>query len=449
MNPILIHNALIINEHIKQKGSVLIESGKISEVYTEKDLPEAILQQSQVIDAENKILIPGVIDDHVHFREPGLTHKADIYSESKAAIAGGVTSYMEMPNTKPPAVTMSQLKEKFGIAEKNSFANFSFYLGATNANIKEIKSIDPREICGVKIFMGASTGNMLVDNRSSLEQIFVESPVLISAHCEDEKTIQNNIQHYSEQFSGEIPVAYHPIIRSEEACYKSSSMAVELARKYRARLHLLHLSTAKELELLERTRFDSNKHITAEACIHHLWFDDKDYNNYGTRIKWNPAIKKARDREALLKGVNTHAIDVVATDHAPHLLEEKNNTYLKAPSGAPMVQHSLLAMLEFHHRKKLSLNTIVEKMCHAPADIFNISKRGYIRKGYWADLVLIDPIKPHRVHKENILYKCGWSPLEGQIYSSRISHTFVNGKIAYQNGQINEEKNARKLTFER
>ena len=449
MKPILIHNALIINEQIKQKGSVLIESGKISDIFTGEDIPEATLQQSQVIHADNKILIPGVIDDHVHFREPGLTYKADIGSESKAAIAGGITSYLEMPNTKPPAVTLEGLREKFEIAEKHSFANYSFYLGATNENIDEIKNINPREVCGVKTFMGASTGNMLVDNRSSLEQIFAESPVLIAAHCEDESTIRNNTQFYKEKFHGEIPVEYHPLIRSEEACYKSSSLAVELAQKYQARLHILHLSTAKELELIEKSRFNPYKKITAEACIHHMWFDDSDYANYGTRIKWNPAIKTAHDRKALMEGIKSHAIDVVATDHAPHLMEEKDNTYLKAPSGGPMVQHSLLAMLEFYHRKKLSLNTIVEKMCHTPADIFNISKRGYIRKGYWADIVLIDPFKKYRVNRENILYKCGWSPLEGQIFSSSISHTFVNGKIAYQNGQINEEKNARKLTFER
>ncbi|MGM0530080.1 MAG: dihydroorotase [Bacteroidota bacterium] len=449
MKPILIYNALIVNEETKKRGSVLINYGKISEVFIERDLPKPVLQQSQVIDAENKILIPGVIDDHVHFREPGLTHKGDIYSESKAAIAGGVTSYMEMPNTKPPAVTLDQLKEKFRIAEKNSFANYSFYLGATNENIAEIKSLNPREICGVKTFMGASTGNMLVDNSSSLEQIFAESPVLIATHCEDETTIRNNTQYYKEQFNGAIPVEYHPLIRSEEACFKSSSLAVELAYKYGTRLHILHLSTAKELELLEKTRFNSNKQITAEACIHHLWFDERDYKQYGTRIKWNPAIKKASDRKALLDGVNTNAIDLIATDHAPHLVKEKDNTYLKAPSGGPMVQHSLLAMLEFYYRGEVSLSTIVDKMCHTPADIFKISKRGYIRKGYWADLVLIDPFKQYHIHKNNILYKCEWSPLEGRIFNSRITHTFINGKIAYQNGQINEEKNARKLTFER
>lgn len=449
MIPLLIHNAFIVNEETKKTGSVLIENEKISEIFIEKDLPKAILQQSQVLDAKNKILIPGVIDDHVHFREPGLTHKADIYSESKAAVAGGVTSYMEMPNTKPPAVTMDQLKEKFRIAEQNSFANYSFYLGATNENIEEIKNLNPREVCGVKTFMGASTGNMLVDNTASLEQIFDESPVLIATHCEDETIIRNNTQYYKEQFNGTIPVEYHPLIRSEEACFKSSSRAVELAHKYGARLHILHLSTAKELKLLEKTRFNSNKQITAEACIHHLWFDDRDYQKYGTRIKWNPAIKKPGDKKALLDGVNNHAIDVIATDHAPHLMEEKNNPYLKAPSGGPMVQHSLLAMLEFYYRGEISLSTIVDKMCHTPADIFNTSKRGYIRKGYWADLVLIEPFKPHRIDKNNILYKCKWSPFEGQLFNSQITHTLVNGKIAYQNGQINEEKNARKLTFER
>ena len=449
MKPTLIHNALIVNEQIKQKGSVLIESEKISKVFIEEGVPQNLFGQCQVIDAENKILIPGVIDDHVHFREPGLTHKADIHSESKAAVAGGVTSYMEMPNTKPPAVTLDRLQEKFDIAEEKSFANFSFYLGATNENINQIKSINPGEVCGLKVFMGASTGNMLVNSRSSLEQIFAESPVLIAAHCEDQATIENNTRFYNEQFNGKIPVEYHPLIRTEEACFKSSSLAVELAQKYRTRLHLLHLSTAKELEILERCRFQPGKNITAEACIHHLWFDESDYRNYGTRIKWNPAIKTEYDRKALLEGILTHAIDLIGTDHAPHLIEEKDNTYLKAPSGAPMVQHSLLAMLEFYHSKKLSLNTIVDKMCHAPADIFNVSNRGYIRKGYWADLVLIDPFRKHHVNKDNIFYKCGWSPLEGEIFNSEISHTFVNGKIVYQNGKIKEEKNAQKLTFER
>jgi len=449
MKPTLIHNALIINEQTKQKGSVLIESEKISEVFIEEKVPQSLFDQCQVIDAENKILIPGVIDDHVHFREPGLTHKADIHSESIAAVAGGVTSYMEMPNTKPPAVTLERLQEKFDIAAEKSLANYSFYLGATNENLDQIKSINPREVCGLKVFMGASTGNMLVDDRSSLEQIFAESPVLVAAHCEDQATIEKNTRFYEKQFNGKIPVEYHPIIRSEEACFRSSALAVELAQKHNTRLHLLHLSTAKELEILERYRFQPRKNITAEACVHHLWFDDTHYQNYGTRIKWNPAIKTALDRKALLEGVRSDAIDVVATDHAPHLIEEKDNTYLEAPSGAPMVQHSLMVMLEFYHSKNLSLNTIVDKMCHAPADIFNISKRGYIRKGYWADLVLIDPFRKHRVNKENILYKCGWSPLEGQIFNSEISHTFVNGKIVYQNGKIDEEKNARKLTFER
>jgi dihydroorotase len=449
MKPILIHNPLIVNENRQIRGSVLIESEKIKKIYTGEEVPEQIYNQSEVIEATDKILIPGVIDEHVHFREPGLTHKADIHSESKAAISGGITSYMEMPNTQPPAITTKRVREKFEIAKAHSFANYSFYFGATNENIGEIKRIDPGEVCGVKVFMGSSTGNMLVDDRKALEELFAETPVPIVTHCEDESTIQRNTQYYKEKFAGEIPFHYHPIIRSEEACYKSSSMAVNLARKYQTRLHILHLSTARELELLTASKYNSKKNITAEVCIHHLWFNNRDYEKLGSRIKWNPAIKTENDRKKLLEGLKTNAIDTVATDHAPHLPEEKNKTYLKAPSGGPLIQHSLPAMLEFYKNNELSLNTIVDKMCHTPADIFNISKRGYIRNGYWADLVLIDPAGKSPVNTNNILYKCGWSPFEGLTFNTSISHTFVNGKIAYQNGQIYENLNARKLTFER
>ena len=449
MKPTLIHNARIVNEKINQQGSVRIDGGKIQAIYLKEAVPRSILQQSHVIDATGKILIPGVIDDHVHFREPGLTHKADISSESQAAIAGGITSYMEMPNTKPPAVTLKQIRQKNEIASRQSFANYSFYLGATNENITEIKQINPLEICGVKLFMGSSTGNMLVNKKSTLKELFASVQVPLACHFEDNNMIKEHLKYYTNLYGERLSAEAHPLIRNEAACYQSSSLAVELAEKYGTHLHLLHLSTAKELELLKPCRFHENKRITAEACIHHLWFDNGDYKNLGNLIKWNPAIKSPFDREKLLDGLNSNAIDVVATDHAPHLIQEKNDIYLNAPSGGPMVQHSLLVMLEFYQNNHITLNTLVDKMCHAPADIFQISKRGYIRQGYWADLVLIDPHKPYQVNKYNILYKCGWSPLEGVTFKSSISHTFVNGKIAYYDGKIQEKPNARKLVFER
>jgi dihydroorotase len=450
MKPILISNARIVNEGNIIEGSVWIRDGKIAEVYKSGDtIPPMAREESEVIDATGQLLLPGVIDEHVHFREPGLTHKADIASESRAAVAGGVTSFMEMPNTKPPAVSHDELEAKFELAREHSYANYSFYLGATNDNLGEVKATDPSRVCGVKLFMGASTGNMLVDDQQALERVFAESPVLITTHCEDEATVRANTERYQQQYGDDIPIQYHSSIRSEEACYLSSSRAVELAKKHGSRLHILHLSTAREMELFEPRRLDANKRITAEACVHHLWFAQEDYQRMGTRIKWNPAIKTARDRQRLREAISEHRIDTIATDHAPHLPEEKDNPYMKAPSGGPMIQHSLQAMLELYHQNVLSLELLVEKMCHAPAKLFGVSKRGYIRPGYWADLVLVDPQKEQTVGSDNLYYKCGWSPLEGQTFRSSVTHTLVNGTIAYQNGTFTETKHAQRLLFDR
>lgn len=450
MKPILISNARIVNEGNIQEGSVWIRDGKIAAVYGSGDtIPPMAREESEVIDATGQLLLPGVIDEHVHFREPGLTHKADIASESRAAVAGGVTSFMEMPNTKPPAVSHRELEAKFELAREHSYANYSFYLGATNDNIGEVKATDPARVCGIKLFMGASTGNMLVDDQKALERVFAESPVLITTHCEDEATVRANTKRYQQQYGEDIPIPYHSSIRSEEACYLSSSRAVEMARKHGSRLHILHLSTAREMELFEPRRLDAHKRITAEVCVHHLWFDQEDYQSMGTRIKWNPAIKTARDRQRLREALSEHRIDTIATDHAPHLPGEKDNPYMKAPSGGPMIQHSLQAMLDLYHQDVLSLELLVEKMCHAPAELFGVSKRGYIRPGYWADLVLIDPKKEQTVGSNNLYYKCGWSPMEGHTFRSSITHTLVNGTIAYQNGTFTETKHAQRLLFDR
>ena len=450
MKPILISNARIVNEGSIQEGSVWIRDRKIAAVYGSGDtIPPKAREESDLIDATGQLLLPGVIDEHVHFREPGLTHKADIASESRAAVAGGVTSFMEMPNTKPPAVSHRELEAKFELAREHSYANYSFYLGATNDNIGEVKATDPSRVCGIKLFMGASTGNMLVDDQKALERVFAESPVLITTHCEDEATVRANTERYQQQYGEDIPIPYHSSIRSEEACYLSSSRAVEMARKHGSRLHILHLSTAREMELFEPRRLDPDKRITAEVCVHHLWFDQEDYQRMGARIKWNPAIKTARDRQRLREALNEHRIDTIATDHAPHLPEEKDNPYMKAPSGGPMIQHSLQAMIDLHHQDVLSLELLVEKMCHAPARLFGVSKRGYIRPGYWADLVLIDPQKEQTVGSDNLYYKCGWSPLEGHTFRSSITHTLVNGTITYQNGTFTETKHAQRLLFDR
>ncbi|UCH14793.1 MAG: dihydroorotase [Bacteroidales bacterium] len=447
MAKILIRNATIINEGRKFKGNVLINNEIIEKIY-EEPLADSIYEGT-VIDAKDKILIPGVIDDHVHFREPGLTHKADIASESRASVAGGVTSFMDMPNTDPQTITQDLLEEKYRIAEKSSLANYSFYIGATDSNLKELLKINPREVCGIKIFMGSSTGNMLVSNVNTLKDIYSQSGVVIAAHCEDEDTIVRNIKKYKKEYGQNIHARYHPLIRSTEACYKSSSLAVKLALKYNTRLHILHVSTGKELKLFSGGIPAAEKRITSEVSIHHLWFSDSDYETLGTRIKCNPAIKSDNDREALFKAMLEGKIDVVGTDHAPHTIIEKNSSYFKAASGLPMIQHSLLAMLEFYHQGRITLEKIVEKMCHAPADIFQVEKRGYIREGYWADLVLVDINHKWEVTSENILYKCKWSPFENVIFHSDVSHTFVNGNLVYREGNIIESSPGKRLLFVR
>lgn len=444
----LIHNATIINEGKSFKGSALIEGELIKTIYKDQEVPVEILNRAKIIDATGLWLMPGVIDDQVHFRDPGLTHKGDISSESKAAIAGGVTSYMEMPNTKPQTITIEALENKFEHASNTSYANYSFYLGATNDNLAELKKVNKREVCGVKIFMGSSTGNMLVDNRKALQAIFAEVDMIITTHCEEEEIIQKNIAYYKNLLgTDDIPVKYHPLIRSAEACYQSSAKAVELADKYGARLHILHLSTAREISLFE-TRPLIEKKITGEVCVHHLWFSDEDYEKYGTRIKWNPAVKTIEDRDALLQGLLNGKLDVIATDHAPHLLEEKIGGCFQAASGGPLVQHSLQMMLEMVMQGKISKEEVVNKMSHAPATLFNIHKRGYIREGYYADLVLVNPNKSYTIAQDNILYKCKWSPLENETLSTSIDRTFLNGEIAFENGIVNEIR-GKALTFDR
>ncbi|MEN8121338.1 MAG: dihydroorotase [Bacteroidota bacterium] len=442
-----IKNAIIVNENRKFKGNILIKDGYIDRIIEGES--EIDGSDINVIDGKGKILIPGVIDDQVHFREPGLTHKAEIYTESKAAVAGGITSYMEMPNTIPQTVTQERLKEKFDLASKKSLANYSFYMGATNDNIDEILKTDPKNVCGIKVFMGSSTGNMLVDNKESLEKIFSKAPVLIAVHCEDESTIKTNTNKYLTEFGDNVPIHFHPVIRSAEACFKSSSMAVELAKKHGTRLHILHLSTKKELDLLDNSIPLGEKKITGEVCVHHLWFDERDYEKYGTRIKWNPAVKSQSDKNALFEALLDDRLDVVATDHAPHTLEEKSNSYFNAPSGGPLVQHALNVMLEFHYHKKISLEKIVDKMCHKPAELFQIEKRGYIREGYRADMVLIDLDSQYKVSKENTLYKCNWSPFENTTFHSKITHTFVNGNLVYESGTFNEDIKGMALEFDR
>lgn len=446
MKKVLIWNATIVNENVSFTGSVLIEGMYIKNVFS-GDVPEQLLAEVEVIDATGKILIPGVIDDQVHFREPGLTHKGTIFTESRAAVAGGITSYMEMPNTKPPATTIEELDKKFDRASEMSIANYSFYIGATNENVDELQKINPRKVCGIKLFMGSSTGNMLVDNEMALTRIFAETDSLIATHCESEQIIQRNITHYTSLYGNDLPIKFHPLIRSEEACYVSSAHAVELAEKYNSKLHILHISTAKELSLFDAGAI-SEKNITAEVCVHHLWFDDNDYETLGNRIKWNPAIKTQKDKEALLTGLLSEKLDIVATDHAPHLLTEKEGSCLQAASGGPLVQHSLLVMLEMNQLKKISLEKIVEKMCHNPALLFKVSNRGFVREGYFADLVLIDPNASYRISSENILSKCAWSPFEGMTFSSKVEKTFVNGNLVYDNGLIVEGASGMELFFE-
>ena len=440
----LIKNASIVNEGIIFTSDVLIEEDKIREI------SENIETKADItIDATGKYLIPGVIDDQVHFREPGLTHKANIYTESKAAIAGGITSFMEMPNTNPQALTQELLEEKFEIAERDSLANFTFFMGVSNNNLEEVLKTDPKTVGAIKIFMGSSTGDMLVDDLNVLEEIFSKSPMLIAVHCEDENTIQKNIKAAKEKYGEEDPISEHPNIRSAEACYKSSSMAVSLAKKHNSRLHVFHISTEKEIELFNNSIPLKDKRITAEVCIHHLWFDESKYEDKGTLIKWNPAVKKESDRKALFQALLDDKLDVIATDHAPHTLDEKDSTYFKAPSGGPLVQHALPAMLEFYKNGDISLERVVEKMCHNPAICFQIEKRGFVKEGYFADLVLVDLEKPWEVTKENILYKCGWSPFEGETFNAQITHTFVNGHIAYEYGNFDERQRGMRLTFDR
>jgi dihydroorotase len=445
MSTTLITHASIINEGKQFKANLLIRDERI-----EKILPESMevsIKPDMTIDAGGSYLLPGVIDDQVHFREPGLTHKGDLYHESRAAVAGGVTSYMEMPNTSPQTTTQLLLEDKYNLASKVSLANYSFYMGATNDNLDELLKTDPARVCGIKIFMGSSTGNMLVENPETLKSIFSRSPMLIAVHCEDEATILNNIKQARERFDDDVPVYLHPVIRSAEACFRSSKLAVSLAEQYNTRLHILHLSTAAEMSLLKSGVPLAEKRITAEVCVHHLLFDDRDYFTRGNLIKWNPAIKSASDKDALLHALIEGKIDVVATDHAPHTLEEKQNTYFKAPSGGPLVQHSLTAMLEFYKKGLLSLEMIIEKMCHAPATIFNVSERGFIREGYYADLVLVNPNNPWTVSTNNLHYKCQWSPLIGMQFSNQVTHTFVNGHLAYCKGEFFEEKKGQRLTF--
>lgn len=445
MKTLLIKNANIVNEGKIFHGNVLIENDRITKISSAEITSKADI----TIDASGKYLFPGCIDDQVHFREPGLIHKAEIYTEAKAAVAGGVTSFMEMPNTVPNTFTQELLEEKYKRASEVSLANYSFFMGASNDNIDEVLKTNPRNVCGIKVFMGSSTGNMLVDKNETLDALFSKCKLLIATHCEDETTIKNNIAIYKEKYGEDIPLECHPLIRSEEACYKSSALAVALAKKHNTRLHILHISTAKELELFDSKIPLKEKRITAEACIHHLWFSEEDYKTKDVFIKWNPAIKKASDRDALLKGILDNKIDIIATDHAPHTLEEKQQSYFKAPSGGPLVQHSLVAMLELHEQGKISLEKIAEKMAHAVADCFQIEKRGYIREGYFADLVLVDLNDPWTVDKSNIYYKCGWSPFEGITFHSKITHTFVNGNLVYDKGHFNHSEKGQRLLFER
>ena len=440
----LIKNATIVNDGKIFLSDLLIEDERIKEISTKINSDADIL-----IDATGKYLIPGIIDDQVHFREPGLTHKADIYTESKAAIAGGITSFMEMPNTNPQTLTQELLEDKFKIAEKDSLANFTFFMGVSNNNLEEVLKTDPKTVGAIKIFMGSSTGDMLVDDLNILEEIFSKSPMLIAVHCEDENTIQENIVKAKQKYGQEVPIWEHPNIRSTQACYKSSSMAVSLAKKYNSRLHVFHLSTEKEIEHFDNTIPLKDKRITAEVCIHHLWFDESQYEEKGTLIKWNPSVKKESDKNALFQALLDDKLDVIATDHAPHTLEEKSNTYFNAPSGGPLVQHALPVMLEFYKKGKISLEKVVEKMCHNPAICFQIEKRGFVKEKYFADLVLVDLDNPWEVTKENILYKCGWSPFEGETFTSKITHTFVNGHIVYKNGCFDESKKGTRLKFNR
>lgn len=456
MGPILLCNGKIVNEGFIKEGHILIEDGKISKVFSASADILSIAESVERIDISNCHVFPGIIDDQVHFREPGLTHKADIYTEAKAAVSGGVTSFMEMPNTIPNVFTQKLLEDKFDIAKSCSLANFSFYLGASNDNLEEILKTNPKDVCGIKIFMGSSTGNMLVDDTEALENIFAKCNMLIATHCEDEETIQRNLTMYKTLYGVDISVGEHPNIRSAEACYKSSSKAVALAKKYQSRLHVLHISTKKELELFDGDIPLEDKRITAEACIHHLYFDDSAYEGKGNLIKWNPAIKTKTDKEAIRKGLADNTIDIIATDHAPHTLEEKQAKYFDAPSGGPLLQHGLVAMLDLYHEGVLSLEVIGRKMCHGPAICFQIKDRGFIKEGYWADLVVVDLNSPWKVSDTNLVSKCQWSPFKEHTFKSKVRQTFVNGHLAYFNpnqgndlGSFDESKKGMRLIFDR
>ena len=440
----LIKNATLVNENKIIKTDILINDS-----FIEKISANILAEDAEIIDATNKLLMPGIIDDQVHFREPGLTHKANIETESRAAVAGGITTFIEMPNTIPQATTQELLEDKFEIAAKTSYANYSFMFGGTNDNLEELLKTDPHKVAAIKLFLGSSTGNMLVDDEEVLRKIFLSTKMVIAVHCEDEATIRKNLTKAKETYDDNIPIEMHPKIRSEEACYLSSSKAIQLAKETGARLHVFHLSTAKETALFRNDIPLEEKQITAEVCTHHLWFDDSFYKEKGTHIKWNPAVKTIQDKEGLWEALLDDRIDVLATDHAPHTLQEKNQTYTKAPSGGPLVQHALLAMLEAHKQGKISLEKMVEKMCHNPAILFQIKKRGFIREGYYADLVLVNLDKPQTVSKENILYKCGWSPFEGTTFNSTVSHTFVNGELVYNQGKFNDVVKGKRLTFNR
>jgi dihydroorotase len=442
----LIKNARIVNEGKIIEGDILIEGDIIKEV---ADSISAKSADVSIIDVEGNYVFPGAIDDQVHFREPGLTHKATIETESRAAVAGGITSFIEMPNTNPQTTTVEALEDKFDMASKSSYANYSFMFGGTNDNLDEILKVDSKSVAGLKIFLGSSTGNMLVDDPKVLEKIFSSTNMVISVHCEDEATIRKNLKEHIDQYGEDIPMSKHPIIRSEEACYLSSSKAIELAKKTGARLHVFHLSTGKETNLFTNKIPLKDKKITSEVCIHHLWFSDEDYDKKGSLIKWNPAVKTSKDRDQLWKALLDDRIDVIATDHAPHTMEEKKQVYTKAPSGGPLVQHAFVAMIEMYHRGKISLEKIAEKMCHNPSILFEVERRGYIKPGYFADLVVIDINNPWSVNKDNILYKCGWSPFEGTTFRSRITHTFVNGTLAYNNFKVLDVKAGKRLTFNR
>lgn len=442
-NRLLIRNATIVNEGKSFRSDVLVENGKILSVQP----AIAADEKTRVIEAEGLHLLPGAIDDQVHFREPGLTHKGEIYTEAKAAVAGGVTSYMEQPNTSPPATTIELLEQKYARAAEVSLANYSFFMGTTNYNLDEILKVDPRNVCGLKVFLGSSTGDMLVDNEAELDLVFEKVKMLIAVHAEDDVMIRANLDAYKAKYGDDIPVKFHPLIRSREACYASSSKAIARAKKFGTRLHIFHLSTADELALLDNSKPLKDKHITAEACVHHLWFSDADYETKGNFLKWNPAVKTAADREAIWQAVLDNRIDVIATDHAPHTIEEKQQVYTKAPSGGPLVQHSVVAMLEKAREGKITIERVVEKMSHAVADLFRIEKRGYIREGYWADLVLVNLNAPWTVSKENLFYKCGWSPFEGTTFHARIEKTFVNGNLVYDNGKFEETVKGLRMEF--